>query len=324
MAQRKGTHVWTFALAALLAVAAIVVGAVLAARFGEWTLLSAGVVGVVALLGLWGVAAQSDSCRTDEILERYSAAFAERTEQFSVMLNVISEQQLLSDRGKAVAFREKDRDALNRAIREEMASQQWDAALLLVADMETAFGYKEEALKLRAEIAQQREAHERRVLTDARLRIDRECASEKWDDALAEAQRLEQLYPGRELTLNLAQEVAARKEAYKNRLLAGFNDAIARKDDEAAMAILQQLDTYLTSEEVHKIQESARGFLKARIESYREKYATCVREGRWRDAIRIGEDILAGFPTSKLAQEVRDMMETLRQRAAGETAAASA
>lgn len=325
MAQQNKSYTWLFLVALAMGVAALAGGLVLAIRHGEWALFSAGAVSVVLVLALWALASQTASggTRTDDLLEQFNSAFMERMEQFSVMLNVISEQQLLSDRGKAVAFREKDREALRRAIREEMAGQHWDAALLLVADMEAAFGYREEAEQLRAEISQHREEAVRRLIIESRTRIDRDCGSEKWEEAMAEAQRLEQLYPGHELTAKLTQEVTDRRNAFKHRLLDGFNDAIARKDDEAAMTILQQLDLYLTPEEAQQIQGSARGFLKARIEGYREKYATCFREGRWRDAIRIGEDILANFPTSKLAQEVRDMMETLRSRAAGEAATAT-
>jgi hypothetical protein len=308
---------WVFILAMLFAIAVLALGAVVGVKQGQWAMLAAGCVSVVAVIVSWALALQLAAVhgQSQAAWEQLNTTFTERMEQFSVMLNVISEQQLLSDRGKAVAYRAKDREALHRAIREETAGQHYDAALLLVSDMENAFGYKQEAEQLRAEINQARDTVIRRIVTDAKVRIDHACNSEKWDDALAEAARVAALYPGHELTANLPAEVQARKDAFKRHLLDSFHDAIGRKDEEAAMQSLNQLDLYLTADEVREIRETAKGVLKARIEGYREHYAVCVREGKWREAIRIAEDIIAEFPTSKLAGEVSGMMETLLSRA---------
>ena len=42
--------------------------------------------------------------------EELLATMSERLQQMSIALNTISEQQLISDRAKTVAYREKDRD----------------------------------------------------------------------------------------------------------------------------------------------------------------------------------------------------------------------
>lgn len=315
--RQSSSLTWVFVLAMLFAVAVLALGAVVGVRQGQWAMLAAGCVSVVAVIVAWAMALQLAIVhgQSQTAWEQFNTTFTERMEQFSVMLNVISEQQLLSDRGKAVAYRDKDREALHRAIREETAGQHYDAAMLLVSDMENAFGYKQEAEQLRAEINQSRDNVIRRIATDARVRIDHACNSEKWDDALAEANRLSTLYPGHELTAGLPDEVQSRKDQFKRHLLDSFRDAIGRKDEESAMALLNQMDMYLTADEVREIRETAKGVLKARIEGYRERYTACVREGKWRDAIRIAEDIIAEFPTSKLAGEVSGMMETLLSRA---------
>lgn len=324
--KQSSSMTWVFVLAMLFAMFVVGLGAWLGLRKDQWSVLAAGCGSVVAVIVTWALTLELSSAQSQAQTgwEQFNTTFTERMEQFSVMLNVITEQQLLSDRGKAVAYREKDREALIRAIREETAGQHYDAAMLLISDMENTFGYRQEAEQLRAEINQLREAAVRRVVSEARMRIDRECSSEKWEEAMAEAQRVAALFPGNELAAPLPVEVQARKEAFKKHLLDSFRDAISRKDEEAGMELLNQLDMYLTGDEVREIREMARGVLKARIEGYRERYATAVREARWREAVRIGEDIISEFPNSKLAGEVAGMLETLRARATGEVVSSNA
>src|SRR6476469_3608587 len=84
--------------------------------------------------------------------QELAVTLTERLQQISVMLNVMSDQQTLSDRAKQVAFRDKDRDALRRAIKEDLARRDFEAALVLVDEMERMFGYKQEAAAYRQEI----------------------------------------------------------------------------------------------------------------------------------------------------------------------------
>lgn len=49
-----------------------------------------------------------------------------------------------------------------------------------------------------------------------------------------------------------------------------------------------------------------------------------MREKRWAEAQHVGQDIVQEFPTSKLAQEVRDMLQTLGERAREESVPAEA
>src|SRR5581483_1427236 len=104
-------------------------------------LLASGVMGLIGVLAAWPITLSIDAARrpTLEHQEQLLTNLTERMEQISVMLNLISEQQLLSDKAKSVAFREKDRDALRRAIPEEMARSDWESALALVNDMEATF-----------------------------------------------------------------------------------------------------------------------------------------------------------------------------------------
>ena len=323
MSQQKDIRTWPyFALAAAYLVIAVVVhvvrGNAPAANLEE--------LGLVLTLLAWAICRQikSSASQNADRLTEITNLVAERMEQFSVMLNLISEQQLISERAKAVAFRDKDYDALHRAIREEMARGQYDAALLLVNDVENSFGYKQESEQLRAEIAQLRDAAIRRIATEAIAQIDRDCTAERWDQAIELAERLAATYPGHEMTVPLRQQVLQRKDAVKQTLLQRWRDAVALKDIDGSINILRQLDIYVTAEEVSQLRDGALEIFKARIERLREHFKKDVHEKNWADAIQVGQDILADFPTSKLAQEVRDMMDMLQARKAEEAVTANA
>jgi hypothetical protein len=233
------------------------------------------------------------------------------------MLNLISEQQLLSDRAKAVAFREKDSDALRRAIQDEIHKQNWEGAMSLANEMETAFGYKQEADRLRAQIEERRQEVIRRQINDAIAVIDRHARAEMWAEAYKEAQRIAAQFAGHPLADSLPAEVEKRREAHKKQLIDSWNDAVARHDIDGAIEILKRLDLYLTPAEAEGFQETARGIFKEKLNILRTQFSVAVQDHNWNEALRLAEVIQRDFPNTQMAREVREMMDLLRARAAG-------
>ncbi len=305
-----------FALALLIAIALTVVGIIYFLRSQNYGPLLAGVVSVIITLVAYGVCSQivRASQEWNDTWQEFSGLVNERLQQFSVMLNLISEQQLISERAKSIAFRDKDRDALNRAIREEIAKGEYDAALLLLNDAESTFGYKQEADQMRAEIASLRDSGIRKEVAEAISEIEREISAERWDEALALAEKTAAQYPGHELTVNLPDQIRDRKNSVKQQLLARWRDAVARKDVDLSVQLLRALDIYVTPEEVAQLKDGALEIFKLRIENLRERFTNAVHEKKWADAQQIGHDIIEEFPTSKLAQEVREMLPMLEER----------
>jgi hypothetical protein len=287
-------------------------------------LLVAGLVGALATALAYGVytqlAAHHDA--TSKHQETLLFQVTERLGGMSVLLNVVTEQQLISDRAKAVAYRDKDRDTLRRAIREETARGDWEAARALVDEMETTFGYRAEAERARGEIAGLRNDAIRRQMLDVQERIDRLCRAEDWAGAHQEASKFIAIYPDYEPARRLPGEVDARREAYKRQLLDRWNDCVLRHDGDAGIEILRLLDPYLTPAEGERMAESARSIFNDRKAKLRDQFTTAVTEHRWQDAIRVGEAVQREFPNAKFAQEIRDTMDALRQRAADEKTAA--
>lgn len=290
----------------------------------QWTMLAAGCLSLVAVGISWPLAASVNGSRAAQsAAEQIAGRVAERLDQVATFLRVISEQQLLSDRAKSVAFRVKDREAIRHAIHEEMSHGEWEAAYALADQFEKAFGSKSEADRFRAEITDRRTEDVRKEIADVASVIDRHTRNEQWSAALREAERLMQRFPDNEQVKNLPGEIEQRRQAHKKHLIHGWHEAVARQDNDASLDILKQLDPYLTPAEAESMQETVRQIFRERLNNLGASFATAVREHHWADAVRVGDRIQSEFPNSRIAQEVHEKMEALRQRA-GETPAAAA
>ncbi len=310
---------WRYSLAVVLSLAISAAGIFLVYEKQQWLMLAVGFASLVAVFIIWPLALILESLlqhqrqTQDELYNLVS----DRLEQISVLLNTISEQQLLSDRAKAVAFREKDRDALRRAIREEMNKQDWDAALVLANDMESQFGYRQEVDGLREEINRHRQGIVTKQIADITGVIDRHCRAEAWSDAIYEAQRLIRLFPDNPQALALPQDIEVRRQSHKKQLVESWNEAVNRKDIDGSIEILKKLDLYLTPAEAESMQETARGIFKAKLDILKTQFSSAVTDHKWSEAIKLGEAIISEFPNTRVAQEVREKMDALRGRASG-------
>ena len=323
------------ALPAVLLIVALVLSAVLigigiyrATLVNDWVILSAGSLGVIVTLAAWGLSAAGTAAvarvddRSHAQMDGRLDAMAERMGQMTQLLARISEQQLLSDRAKAVAYREKDRDALRRAIQEEVNRGDWDAALRLADEIEQAFGYRTEATRVREEVRARRQEQVRRQIQEVVDVIDRHTRSEQWNGALREAERLMGMFPDNEQVRGLPQEIDRRRQEHKNRLLESWQEAVNRHDTDGSIEILKQLDAYLTPGEAAGLEDSVRQVFKEKREQLARQFAEAVRDHRWLEAIRAGDAIVREFPETRMAQEVREKMPVLRQQAEQTGAAA--
>ena len=320
---KPSTYGWVHAVAAALALACIVVGAVLMrnpaqARAGS-VLFGVGLLGDLGALLLLPILHSIELSRraTGDHQEQLLGSIKERLEQISVLLNLVTENQLLSDRAKAVAFREKDRDAVRRAVHEEIARGDWEAATALVNDIERTFGYKEEADRFRQEINVKRNEIMNRHIAEQTAAVDRYTAAEAWGQAFQEAQRIMAMYPNEEQVMRLPQEIEARRQARKKELLDSWHDAVQRHDVDNSIEVLKRLDLYLTPAEAEAMQETARGVFKEKLSILRTQFAMAVQDRRWNEALSLGDQIMTEFPNTRMAQEVREKMDMLRQRAGG-------
>ena len=318
---------WIYALALLLAVAILSVGLYRVTRDGarDWTMIAAGGLALVAVAVTWPIARALGSGATSAAAPHGATdgALTTKLDQLATALSRISDQQLLSDRAKHIAYRDKERDALRRAIQEDIGRQEWDLALRLADDIEREFGYKAEADRFRQEIRQKCEECARKQLDEGITAIDRHTRAEQWNNALREAEKLQASFPDNDRVRRLPDEIETRRQSHKRQLVESWHEAVARHDVDGSIEILKQLDTYLTPKEAEALQETARGIFREKLNSLGKQFAVSVQEHRWHDALGVGDQIVRDFPNTRIAQEVREKMDVLRKRATEPAAAAT-
>jgi len=316
---------WIYPVVSIAALAVFGVGLYLVLlNPTQWAMLAAGCVCMVAVGVTWPIAHGLAGFRADHTEEQELARrLNEKLEQMSSLVGKVSESQLLSDRAKSVAFREKDRDAIRRAISEEMGRGEWEAAHALADQFEQAFGSKSEADRFRGEINDRRSEGARREIAEVAAVIDRHVRNEQWTAAVREAEKLHERFPNVEQVRQLPAEIEARRQSHKKQLLQSWHEAVARHDVDGSIEILKQLDSYLTPAEAESMQDTARGVFKEKLSNLVSQFGNSIRDHRWGEGVRVGEQIQSEFPNSRAAQEVKEKMDMLRQRAnepAGATA----
>jgi hypothetical protein len=226
----------------------------------------------------------------------------------------LAELAPLSDRAKRLLHRDREVEALREAIHEDIIRQDYTRAEDLAKTVETELGYGAEAAELRAEIAKSRNATVEEKIDLAIARIDELCNDRKWARALRETQRVLRLFPNNPKVVSLPDRIMEARNNVKRQLLQAYGEAVRKNDVDSGVKLLQELDTYLTPQEGAALQESARGVFKARLHNLGVQFAICVTDQRWQDAITAGEAIIAEFPNSRFAQEVREKMRLLSSR----------
>jgi len=235
--------------------------------------------------------------------------------QMEAVLTQVSENLLLSDAIKSVAFRKKDKSVLESAIRQDIRAEQWDSAGLLIKELETRFADKAGAEKLRKDMQSYCNASIQEKIDESIKHIDSLWLIHHYEDAQKEVDALLALYPDQEKVLNLKGETQQRRQKYKMELLDRWNKAGENNDVEQGVEILKLLDSYLTPTEAAALQESARGVFKAKLHNLGVQFSLFVTEKKWLQALKVGRQVINEFPNSRMAQEVREKLEVLEKNA---------
>lgn len=231
----------------------------------------------------------------------------------------LAELGALSDQAKSLLFRDREIEALREVLREDLIRQDYETAEALVASVEQRSGYAGEAARLREEIEAARKASVEEKLDAAIDRIQKTIAEKDWDRADREAQRIVRIFPRDARVIALPERISAARTGHKRALLQDYGEAIRRNDVERGIELLKELDLYLTPQEAAALQESARGVFRAKLHNLGVQFAISVTDEQWDDAVSTGEDIVRQFPNSRMAQEVQEKMDLLRERAKGES-----
>ena len=279
---------------------------------GIWAVLSfVGAALAVLLVLAYFRRLQADSAG---ILSDLRKILAGQT-QTEAILTQISENLLLSDSIKSVAFREKDRIVLEEAIQQDMRQERWDTAAALVDELARRFGCRQEAERLRGDMTRyQRATIDEKI--DATIKhIESLWLIHHYDEGQQEVDALMRLYPQSQKVQALTGQTEQRRQTHKKELLARWDKAVQNDDVDQGVELLKLLDNYLTPTEAAALQESARGVFRARLHNMGVQFSLFVTEKKWSQALKVGKTIMEEFPNSRMAEEVRSKLNILQQRA---------
>ncbi len=288
---------------AMVASYAAYIFSILLAMASAYTLMAAAV-----RLGIYGRASARQST-------------AENSGDVLTQLQIISDRMLLSDTAKRIAYRQEDVNALREAITDDITRKDFDAALVLVQEMSQTFGYREEAEEFREQIMSARS-----TVIDARItvllqRLDQIIAAHDFPQALSDALKIKRIYPENLRVAQVDEYVRKAQEAYKQQIERDFLAAAQKDDVDGAIALLTELDSYLTEREAEPFREVARGVIGKKRDNLGVQFKMAVHDKEWLKSIRVGEQIIRDFPNTRMAEEVRERIDLLRERAAGQQAA---
>ncbi|MCK5270351.1 MAG: hypothetical protein KAJ46_06185, partial [Sedimentisphaerales bacterium] len=178
--------------------------------------------------------------------------------QNEAIFTQISENLLLSDAIKSVAFRDNDQAVLKEAIKQDIRREKWESAELLIDELERRFGSRAEAQRLREELRNYRNASTRDKIESSIKNIESFWMIHSYGDAQKEVENLLRLYPDDEQVLTLKGQTEKRRDGHKKELLDRLHQTVESNDVEQGVEILKLLDPYLTASEAAALEESAR------------------------------------------------------------------
>lgn len=274
-------------------------------------LMAVGLAGMVLSAVLWPILRRLYAPSDD----RHAAATSQKLDQLADAIRILTDHVSLSGDARRVLNRRAEKELLCRAIEEDINAEDWDAAMVLCRELADRFGYRSEAEEFRAKIEAARgEVQERRV-SDAIARLDGLIIQRRWDVALREAARIQRTFPDSPRVETLRQRVEQARAVYKADLEHRFLDAAQHDHVEEAMELLKELDTYLTEHEAEPFREVARGVIGKARENLGAQFKLAVRDKQWPRAAQLGRRIINEFPNTRMASEVREMLDGILQRA---------
>ncbi|MEM6853873.1 MAG: hypothetical protein AAF593_05640 [Planctomycetota bacterium] len=242
----------------------------------------------------------------------------------TALLESINQRLLLSETAKKITYRTEDMAVLRNTLREDIKRHEYDAAMVLVTELAAAYGQLEEAEAFRAEIDEARRKDQEEKIAAGITTLEKQLADHDFDAAGQEASRLQRLYPESVAVAELPNRVTAAKEKYKKELERAFLNANEREEIDRALDIMKVLDKLLSPEEAEPFREVARGVVGKKRDNLGVQFKLAVHDHEWTAAVQAGEQIIKQFPNTRMADEVRSMIDKLRANAASQQTAAAA
>lgn len=285
---------------------------------GDESWVLTGVVGFIIVLCTMPIALKrtaggsATGARTEQELHEIRA----QVRQLVRAIESLQETMVLSDDARRVLNRGRERSMLRAAIEEDIKNEDWDAAMVLIRELAERFGYRADAEEFRQKVETARFSTMDRRVGEALRGLEGMMARAAWDEANAEALRIQRVFPDSPKVEGLRHRVAAARDRHKIDLERRFLEAAQQERVDEAMGLLHELDQYLTEHEGERFREVARGVIGKARENLGAGFKLAIQDRAWDRAAEIGGKIIEEFPNSRIAQEVRELIDTIRERGA--------
>jgi tetratricopeptide (TPR) repeat protein len=229
-------------------------------------------------------------------------------------LEQITQNLRLSESTRAIINRDADTAAIRQAVLYKLQNGQPQAAAKLIDALDASGQHKELAGQLRAEVenflATGDIEKENQLIAEIESLLD----EFQWAKAAAQIENFIKTFPNSYQAGQMRQKLLDKKEERKKTLLTLWDEAVRRQDTERSLEILRELDMYLTPNEGLALQEAARDVFRTKLHNIGVRFSIAVSGKQWRQALEAGQEIIREFPNSRMAQEIRERIDVLKER----------
>ena len=240
-------------------------------------------------------------------------AVADALEKISTELTQINHSTRVSEKVKAIAFRDADRQSLREAVFDKLQQQEFEAAQEIIDEIANRSEYSDLAEKLRAQVEQYHTATDQERINQAIAHIEKLLDNCYWARASTQIEGLIKAYPDSEKAKSMRHILHDKKQSRKKILLAAWDDAVQQQETDRSLEILKELDLYLTPNEGLALQEAARDIFRTKLHNLGVQFSIAVTEKQWNGAFNIGQQIIKDFPNSRMSEEIRGKLDVLQQ-----------
>ena len=234
-------------------------------------------------------------------------------ERIGDRLEELCQSTRLSERTKAIAFRDAERASLHEAVMQKLNTRDYDAAYEMIDEIARRSEYSDLADQLRCEVERHRQSSRDEKLEPIVAQIERLFDDGQWSKATVQIEGLIKAYPDSDLARSMRQRLYERKEGKKKTLLSAWDDAVKRQDTDRSLEILKDLDMYLTHNEALALQEAAKDVFRTKLHNLGVRFSIAVSDRHWVEALDVGQQIITEFPNSRMSEEIRGRLDILKQ-----------
>ncbi len=230
------------------------------------------------------------------------------------VLTSINQSSRLSEAARSIAFRDVDRQSLREAVFDKLQQQDFKSTYEMIGEIAQTTAYEKLAVQLRTEAEQYQSATTQERINQVIAHTEKLFEDHQWAKASTLIERLIRAEPESEKAKAMRQKLVDKKGERKKVLLNAWDDAVKRQATDRSLEILRELDMYLTPNEGLALQEAAKDAFRSKLHNLGVQFSLDISEKQWQKALQTGHQIIHDFPNSKMAEEIRERIDILKQK----------